>query len=124
MPSAFDLLMRQPAPRPQPTPVQNALGALARPHGLRAPEPGSSYTPDADEYDLARGTACKRGYDRQWRNLRADFLAENPTCECGAPAVLVDHKVKVRDAPHLRLVWSNLQGMCRSCHGLKTHDEL
>ncbi len=116
MPSAFDLLMRQPVPAPAP----NALGALARPNGLRPPEPGSSYTPDAEEYDLARGTACKRGYDRQWRNLRAEFLAENPTCACGQPATLVDHIVKVRDAPHLRLAWSNLQGMCRSCHAGKT----
>lgn len=119
MPSAFDLLMRRPT-QPPPSNALGALSRLARPHGLRAPEPGSSYTPDAEEYDQARGTACKRGYDRQWRNLRADFLAENPTCECGAPATLVDHIIKVRDAPHLRLAWSNLQGMCRVCHAGKT----
>jgi len=120
MPSAFDLLLRQPAAS-----LRSTLGRLLRPHGLRQAEPGSSYTPDADEYDLQRGTACKRGYDRQWRNLRKDFLAEHPRCsECGRPAAMVDHIVKVRDAPHLRLVWSNLQAMCWSCHNLKSADEL
>lgn len=116
MPSAFDLLFR---PR-QPAP----LGGMPRPHGLRAPEPDSSYTPDADEYDRQRGTACKRGYDRQWRKVRAAYLEAHPRCCCcPEPAALVDHIIKVRDAPHLRLVWSNLQGMCYSCHARKTTDE-
>lgn len=114
MASAFDLLMRR---------ALGGLGTLPRPNGLRPADPGSRYTPDADEYDLARGTACKRGYDRQWRNVRAEFLEQHPLCECGEPAVLVDHIIKVRVAPHLRLAWSNLQGMCRSCHGFKTVDE-
>lgn len=115
MPSAFDLLLQ----RPQAVPTK-PLGSLARPHGLRPAEPGSSYTPDAEEYDRARGTACKRGYDRQWRNVRAAYLEEHPLCACGEPATLVDHIVKVRDAPQLRLVKSNLQGMCRVCHAEKT----
>lgn len=111
MASAFDILLH---------PVRSALAGLRRPHGLRAAAEGSSYVPGAEEYDRQRGTACKRGYDRQWRNVRAEFLEAHPYCRCGAEATIVDHKVKVRDAPHLRLVWSNLQGMCRVCHAAKT----
>jgi hypothetical protein len=117
VPSAFDLLMR---PVPRQAPAAPALGTLTEVRALRPPEPDSMYHPDAEEYDLARGTACKRGYDRQWRNVRAEFLAAHPKCSCGEPAVLVDHIIEVRRAPNLRLAWSNLQGMCRSCHGLKT----
>lgn len=113
MPSAFDLLFRV---RP------SALGLL-RPHGLRRPAPGSSYVPHADEYDRQRGTACKRGYDRQWRNVRAAYLEEHPTCEvngCTRPAAMVDHIVKVRVDPARRLDWDNLQAMCWPCHALKS----
>lgn len=72
-------------------------------------------TPDA------RPNRHARGYDADWVKLRAKHLKANPACVvCGAPATTVDHKISVRARPELRLVPSNLQSMCASCHGRKT----
>jgi 5-methylcytosine-specific restriction endonuclease McrA len=69
--------------------------------------------------DATRPSSPRRGYDRAWRALRADYLAANPTCKvpgCGAPAIEVHHLRDVRAHPHLRLEWSNLRGLCHTCH--------
>lgn len=69
-----------------------------------------------------RPSACRRGYDRRWRNLRKRYLDVNESCEiCRnrgryVPADEVHHKQKITDEPALRLVWSNLQSVCRECH--------
>lgn len=71
-------------------------------------------------YDDRRGSSTARGYDRQWRKLRADFLKRFPMCRLcmRAKAVLVDHiRPKVlggSDAEH------NLQALCSRCHNIKT----
>lgn len=78
-------------------------------------------------YDRARGTAAQRGYDAAWQKLSDDYSAEHPTCErCGRPRVTVStpqrkrdpvhHRKTVREAPHLRLVWTNCEAVCQSCH--------
>jgi len=33
---------------------------------------------------------------------------------------MVDHIVPISVRPDLRLVWSNLQGLCWPCHGVKS----
>lgn len=58
--------------------------------------------------------------------LRALFLAHYPMCMmpgCNAPAVDVHHKVSVRKAPSLRLVWDNLMSLCHACHSRVTRQE-
>src|SRR5437867_4099830 len=65
-------------------------------------------------------------HTKQWRDVRAQVLGEEPCCrECltlglSAPATEVDHII-----PHhgdVRLFWLrwNLAGLCPSCHGRKT----
>jgi 5-methylcytosine-specific restriction protein A len=68
----------------------------------------------------ARPSARERGYTRKWEQARKAFLASNPTCACGAPATIVDHKTPHRG--DLKLFWSrsNWQPMCVPCHGRKT----
>lgn len=78
------------------------------------------------QYDERRGTAASRGYDRRWYRLRNQFIAENPLCkECLEKGIVraadeVDHIIPIKVAPHLRLVKSNLQSLCKSCHAIKT----
>ncbi|MDH4993308.1 HNH endonuclease [Aquamicrobium lusatiense] len=73
--------------------------------------------------DRARPSASRRGYDRAWQKLRKSFLLAFPTCStdgCGKPATDVDHIQSIREAPHLRLKWSNLRAFCHSCHSRHT----
>jgi 5-methylcytosine-specific restriction protein A len=71
--------------------------------------------------DASRPPSSKRGYDGEWRKLRARFLAEFPNCAaCSQPATDVDHVADVRRYPHLRLTWSNLRSLCHSCHSRHT----
>ncbi len=72
--------------------------------------------------DYHRVSAAKRGYDRQWRRLRAAILARFPLCQrCEAagrvtPAEDVHHVIKVKDDRSRRLDPSNLMSVCRACH--------
>lgn len=67
--------------------------------------------------DAARPSAAARGYDTDWRNLRADHLKRQPNCVvCGKPGDTVDHIKPVRTHPHLRLDPANLQTLCRHHH--------
>ena len=67
-------------------------------------------------------TTKERGYGNDWRKLSERYRAENPLCErCTqhgrtTPAEHVHHKVKIREAPHLRLDWGNLISVCVACH--------
>ncbi len=71
-------------------------------------------------------TACRRGYDRQWRNLRAWFLKTTPYCQdcddrdIATLATEVHHKVKIADRPDLRLDPRNLRSLCKTCHSRRT----
>ena len=72
---------------------------------------------------------AERGYGKDWKALRAKVLVEEPWCRtCLAlgdrnPTEEVDHILSVRQRPDLRLVRSNLQGLCGDCHKLKTNRE-
>ena len=71
--------------------------------------------------DRKRPSAADRGYDNAWRAVRKQFLKANPTCcMCGQPATEVDHIVSIRERPDLRLRWSNLRALDRSCHSRRT----
>lgn len=82
--------------------------------------------------DTRRGSAHARGYDTTWRRVRAAFLAQHPLCQCEdcddgrkriTPAEVVDHIVPIRERPDLRLDWSNLRSMAKSCHDRRTARE-
>ena len=86
------------------------------------------YCKDHIQYstDRVRGGADARGYNKQWRSARADFLKRNPLCaECMKrgevrPATVVDHIVPHRG--DRRLFWDekNWQPLCKACHDKKT----
>ena len=74
------------------------------------------------EYEKNRGPAHERGYDHQWRRVRQRYLSKHPMCEdClergdVTEAVDVHHKVPVKVDRGMRLDFSNLRALCRSCH--------
>jgi 5-methylcytosine-specific restriction enzyme A len=60
-------------------------------------------------------------YGQAWRRLRDKFVAEYPLCfVCGAAATQVDHIDGLGINGPRAYDWSNLQSLCRSCHGKKT----
>jgi len=69
--------------------------------------------------DARRGTAAERGYDANWREIRARFLADHPRCaRCGETATIAHHIVRKRDGGSDDE--SNLMPLCKSCHS-KVH---
>ncbi len=62
-----------------------------------------------------------RPYDAAWRRLRLVILArDGHRCYvpgCAARATQVDHIIPVNEAPHLRLVPSNLRASCARHNG-------
>jgi 5-methylcytosine-specific restriction protein A len=81
------------------------------------------------EAKAGRGSATARGYDHEWRKVRAAYAALHPFCEpClrrgrHIPVQIVDHVAPHLGNDALRLDATNLQSMCRSCHATKTHTE-
>jgi len=67
-------------------------------------------------------TTTERGYGQDWRKLSERYRTVNPLCErCiendkVTPAEHVHHKIKIVDAPQLRLSWDNLMSVCVACH--------
>lgn len=65
---------------------------------------------------------------KAWRNLRANFIQDNPICVmCSkegklVPGDHVDH-IKPISEGGAKLEPSNLQTLCRSCHSRKTLEE-
>jgi 5-methylcytosine-specific restriction protein A len=63
-----------------------------------------------------------------WRKNREGFLMKEPMCKiCEdehrlTPAKAVDHIKPIREGGH-KWSWSNLQGLCLSCHAKKTREE-
>lgn len=77
------------------------------------------------EYRRERGTATARGYDKEWRDLRARFLQQHPMCSvsgCQERAIDVDHVVPLRQGG-ARLDVGNLQVLCHRHHSKKTRAE-
>jgi 5-methylcytosine-specific restriction protein A len=66
----------------------------------------------------ARPSASRRGYDEDWKKVRAAHLAAHPLCPCGRPAKHVDHKVALEAGGTSEE--GNLQSYCHSCHSRKT----
>jgi 5-methylcytosine-specific restriction protein A len=92
-------------------------------------EAGKTYCPAHQKqtqgaYNRRRGSSASRGYDATWRETRAAYLHVHPTCAtagCGRPAVHVDH-ITPKDKGGAD-AWTNLQGLCPSCHSRKTAQE-
>lgn len=100
-------------------------GVLVRKTDPTAPRCAQhAYTPRPDRAPDTRASAGKRGYDADWRRLRAWYLARNPVCEIrrkctGAAATEVDHIVPLDEGGE-RLDEGNLQAACHPCHVSKT----
>jgi 5-methylcytosine-specific restriction protein A len=68
----------------------------------------------------------QRGYGWDWQQFRRVYLQQHPICEdCKAAgkataAEELHHKVKIVDAPELRLEPSNVMALCGSCHDKRT----
>lgn len=75
-------------------------------------------------FDKTRPSAAARGYDADWRKLRAAHLKAHPRCvRCGDPARDVDHIEPIRVAPLRRLDPGNLQSLCKPCHSRAKQSE-
>lgn len=85
--------------------------------------------------DDNRPSSKERGYDSQWRKVRALKVEKDPFCErClrKKPKLYVPIKVKINGNygvvhhikpisthPHLRLVMDNLESLCFVCHEIE-----
>jgi 5-methylcytosine-specific restriction protein A len=86
-----------------------------------------SLTERRRDYDRRRRTVA-RGYDWQWRRAREFYLTSHVFCECdehqgkdtGVLAEVVDHRIPIAKAPHLRLEPSNFVAMSKRCHDRHT----
>jgi len=68
-----------------------------------------------------RPSSAKRGYDSDWKRVRALHLRGNPFCiVCGELGNEVDHIVSIRENPELRLEPSNLRTFCKKHHSRRT----
>lgn len=89
------------------------------------------------KYDRFRGSAASRGYDRNWKAVRREFLEEHPLCEdCldderediargvtpqrVMAATEAHHVKKVAEHPELRLRTDNLRALCHDHHSRRT----
>lgn len=74
------------------------------------------------EYNRRRDASDKFYKSTAWQACRARFKRAHPLCEeCEKQGrvvemEIVDHRVPLKEAPHLALDWSNLRSLCRACH--------
>lgn len=86
-------------------------------YGERCPKAAARDRERKARHDAKRPSARDRGYDADWQRLRAKHLATYPTCiRCGEKAVVADHIVSIRRAPHRRLDPTNIQSLCVTHH--------
>lgn len=82
---------------------------------------GGRCEPCLRRYRQLRPQPFKAFYQsREWRELSARVLSEEPTCACGRPSQHADHLQSIAKARHLALSRSNVSGKCASCHARKT----
>lgn len=97
----------------------------ARPCGVPACPEFAAYRGRCTRHaNIDRPKTAERGYDGEWRKLRAMKLNRDPICQIrthclGALATTVDHIKPLTVRPDLRLVWSNLQSACKPCNSAK-----
>lgn len=75
------------------------------------------------ERNQKRGSASSRGYDKDWKRVRAEFLLANPMCSepnCEEFATDVDHIISLADGGE-RLDPKNLRSFCHSHHSQRTN---
>ena len=77
-----------------------------------------------------RGTTAERGYGGAWQRFRAAWFAQEPRfcAHCAArgriqPATVADHIRPHKGIPNLFWDPANLQGLCATCHSVKTANE-
>lgn len=72
-----------------------------------------------------RPSARQRGYDAAWEKAARAFLAHpaNRLCECGAPAVLVRHRISIAKRPDLRMSPANWLPGCQRCNRMDRERE-
>lgn len=59
----------------------------------------------------------------EWHNASAAQLRRQPACQrCGRPADTADH-IRPMSEGGARTDPTNLQSLCRRCHGTKTHED-
>lgn len=69
-----------------------------------------------------RPSPIDRGYDYEWRKVRAKFIYENPLCNrCENWATEVHHKIRLAEGGGSEVV--NLEALCKSCHSSHTLTE-
>jgi len=77
------------------------------------------------DFDTVEGRAIFYR-SKQWRAMRSFMLSENPLCvECKKKGIIkvacdCDHIIDVKDDPSRCLDYTNLQMLCKPCHGKKT----
>ena len=60
-----------------------------------------------------------RTYGYEWAKIRTQYIKSSPKCvRCNYPAQIVDHIRPVKDGGSNH--FTNLQSLCRICHGVKT----
>ena len=104
---------RQPSHR---HPVRRHHRHLSR-LAAEAHRPGGAGLADSQSRQLMP----RNGSTSAWRRLRAQVLAEEPSCWLQLPGCThiadeVDHVIPYSQAPDLDMVRSNLRGVCRSCN--------
>ena len=87
--------------------------------------------PQCPSHETRRGkqSSHARGYGSRWQRVRAEYVAEHPTCEdCEKLGIVritdeVHHIVPMADAKHLAYEFDNLAALCRQCHA-KRHGKV
>ena len=95
-----------------------------KPKRVKSTRPAPNFKPKVYK-DRERLPSSRRGYGADWRRVRNIHIDVNPFCiGCEAVGTEVDHIVPVYVDYSLRLVPSNLQTICHSCHVRKTHADI
>lgn len=93
-----------------------SCGAIV-PHGVLCPCQIARQLERKRRFDRTRPTSSARGYNSEWRKLRAEFLRLHQTCAfCGGDAQVVDHIQRHHANVALVMNWNNLQALCKRCH--------